>query len=634
MEPSRSVEHNGAMRAALDESSAETPGVRTLERAVIRFAGDSGDGMQVTGNQFTATAAAVGNDLATLPDFPAEIRAPAGTLPGVSGFQIQFASDEVFTPGDRPDVLVAMNPAALKANLADLQPSGMVIVNTDSFKEIDLKKAGCATNPLEDGSLDGYQVVRVELTRLTRAALSQTGLSSQITDRCKNFFALGMTYYLYHRPLDVTSRWIEKKFAGKPELIDANRTALKAGHAYCEATEVFRSTFRVPAAKLAPGTYRNISGNQALALGFVAASQKSGLKLFQGSYPITPASDLLHELSMYKNFGVVTFQAEDEISAIGSAIGAAFAGALGITSTSGPGMALKSEFLNLAIMTELPLVVVDVQRAGPSTGMPTKTEQADLFTALFGRFGESPCIVIAAASPSDCFDSAYEACRLAVKHMTPVILLADGFIANGAEPWRLPRVEALPEIEVKFRTEAQGFTPYLRDPETLARPWALPGTPGLEHRIGGLEKSEGSGNVSYDPKNHERMVHLRAEKVARVADDIPEAQVDGSDMGGLLVIGWGSTYGAITSAVRRARDAGRQVSQLHLRHLNPLPRNLEQVLTRYETVLVPEINLGQLAFVLQGRFLRPIVCLNKVQGSPFTSGEILDRILELTSGRA
>jgi 2-oxoglutarate ferredoxin oxidoreductase subunit alpha len=602
----------------------------TVERVVVRFAGDSGDGMQLTGSQFTSTTAAAGNDLATLPDFPAEIRAPAGTLPGVSGFQIQFAAEQVFTPGDRPDVLVAMNPAALKANLRDVRPNGIVIVNTDSFKESDLRKAEYATNPLEDGTLDGYQVFAVELTRLTRAALQDVDLPTQSIDRCKNLFALGMMYFLYHRPLEVTAHWIETKFAGKPRLVEANQTALKAGYAYCDANELFRSTYKVPAAKLEPGTYRNISGNQAMALGFVAASTESRLPLFLGSYPITPASDVLHELSLYKNFGVVTFQAEDEIGAIGAAIGASFAGSLGICSTSGPGMALKSELLTLAIMVELPLVVVNVQRAGPSTGMPTKTEQADLMQSLFGRFSESPCLVLAARSPSDCFETTYEACRLAVKFMTPAIVLSDGFIANGAEPWKLPLVESLPEFRVAFRSSTEGFEPYGRSTETLARPWALPGTPGLEHRVGGLEKSHGAGHVSYDPANHERMVELRAEKVLRAADDVALAEPDGDPEGGLLVVGWGSTYGAITSAVRRARRAGHRVSHLHLRHLSPLPRNLGEVLDRYERILVPEINLGQLALLLQGRYLRPVERLNKVQGLPFTASEIEERIHELT----
>jgi len=606
----------------------------TLERVVIRFAGDSGDGMQLTGSQFTATTAAAGNDLATLPDFPAEIRAPAGTQAGVSGFQIQFAAEEVFTPGDQPDVLVAMNPAALKSNLRELPPNGLLIVNADAFRETDLKKAGYSANPLEDGTVDGFQVFKIELTRLTRAALAEIDLPVQAIDRCKNFFALGLMYYLYNRPLDITSRWVEQKFAGKPELIEANLTALQAGFAYGEASELFRSTYEVPAARLEPGTYRNISGNQAVSLGFVAASTQSGLPLFLGSYPITPASDVLHELSLYKNFGVTTFQAEDEIAAIGSAIGASFAGSLALTSTSGPGVALKSEFLSLAIMVELPLVILNVQRAGPSTGMPTKTEQADLLQAIFGRFGEAPCIVMAARSPSDCFETAYEACRLSVKHMTPVILLSDGFIANGSEPWRVPQVSDLPEFPVQFHEDPEGFQPYSRDPGTLARPWALPGTPGLEHRLGGLEKWDGSGNVSYDPQNHEHMVDLRAKKVERVADDIPPAELDGEDEGGLLVIGWGSTYGAITSAVRRARDAGRRVTQLHLRYLSPLPRDLEEVLTRYDRVLVPEINLGQLALLLQGRFARKVEKLNKVQGLPFSTGEIFDRIVELTEADA
>ncbi len=610
--------------------SNSTPEVEQLDRVVIRFAGDSGDGMQLTGSQFTTTAAAVGNDLATLPDFPAEIRAPAGTLPGVSGFQIQFASEEVFTPGDQPDVLVAMNPAALRANLGDMPANGIVIVNTDSFKENDLKKAGYTSNPLEDGTVDAFRVFPIRLTQLTRAALKDVDLPTRTVDRSKNLFALGMMYYLYRRPLDITNNWIAEKFAGKDKIIQANQQALKAGFAYCEATEVFHATYEVPAAKLRPGTYRNVSGNQALALGFVAASQQSGLPLFQGSYPITPASDLLHELSLYKNFGVVTFQAEDEISAIGAAVGAAFAGSLGLSSTSGPGMALKSEFLSLAIMTELPLVVVDIQRAVPSTGMPTKTEQADLLQSIFGRFGESPCVVIAASTPADCFNVAYEACRLAVRHMTPVIVLSDGFIANGTEPWRLPKVDELPAIPVEFRTDPEGFLPYMRDPETLARPWAIPGTPGLEYRIGGLEKQDVSGNVDYDPANHERMVKARAEKVARVADDIPPAEPVGDAGDKLLVIGWGSTYGAIKSAVNRARNEGRGVSQLHLRHLNPFPRNLGQVLERYERILVPEINLGQLALVLQGRFVRKVTHLNRVRGRPFKASEFLEPIREIT----
>lgn len=602
----------------------------SLDRVVVRFAGDSGDGMQLTGTQFTSTAAAVGNDVATFPDFPAEIRAPAGTLPGVSGFQIQFAAEDVFTPGDRPDVLVAMNPAALRANIEDLAPGGILIVNVDSFKRNDLRKAGCDTNPLEDGTVDGYRVFPVELTSHTRAALESLELPTRTVDRCKNFFALGMMYYLYNRPLDVTSAWIEKKFKSRPELIAANAAALKAGRAYCEATELFPETYRVRAAKLPAGTYRNVSGNQSLALGFVAAAHRSGLELFQGSYPITPASDLLHELSVFKNHGVMTFQAEDEIAAIGAAVGASFAGSLAITSTSGPGMALKGEFLSLAIMVELPLVVVNVQRAGPSTGMPTKTEQADLLQSVYGRFCEAPCIVLAARSPADCFETAFEACRLTLEHMTPVILLSDGFIANGSEPWNLPEPDALPAIRARREIPTDGFVPYARDPETLARVWPLPGTPGLEHRIGGLEKTDGAGDVSYDPENHERMVHLRADKVERVARDIPPAVPEGDESGRLLVVGWGSTYGAITSAVRRARLDGRSVSHLHLRHLHPLPQNLEEVLGRFETILVPEINLGQLSFLLQGRFCREVESLNKVQGRPFRASEIEERIIELT----
>ena len=617
---------------ARDRKPPSKEHVETLSRVVIRFAGDSGDGMQLTGTQFTATAAAIGNDLATFPDYPAEIRAPAGTLPGVSGFQVNFSSEDIFTPGDAPDVLVAMNPAALKANVKELRAGGILIVNTDAFKETDLVKAGYAKNPLEDGSLAAYRLHEVDITRLTRAALKETGLPQRVQDRCKNFFALGMMYYLYHRPMDVSIQWIENKFAKKPEIAAANKLALKGGYAYCEATEVFQVTYEVPKAKLEPGTYRNVSGNQALTLGFVAAAHNAGRRLFLGSYPITPASDILHEMSQYKNFGVVTFQAEDEIAAIGSALGAAFAGDIGLTATSGPGMALKMEFIGLAIMVELPLVVVDIQRGGPSTGLPTKTEQADLLQAMFGRPSEAPCIVLAARSSSDCFSVAYEATRLAIKHMTPVILLSDGYIANGAEPWKLPRIEDLPPIDVAFRTDPAGFLPFARDPETLARPWAIPGTPGLEHRIGGIEKADGTGNVSYDASNHERMVHLRAEKVQRVALDIPPAQVDG-DRDGLLVLGWGSTYGAITGAVRHARADGRRVGHLHLRHLNPLPRDLGDVLARYDRVLIPEMNLGQLAFIVRARFLRDVVQLNKVQGQPFKESEILSKIEELAPAK-
>jgi 2-oxoglutarate ferredoxin oxidoreductase subunit alpha len=523
-----------------------------------------------------------------------------------------------------------MNPAALRANVADLQPNCIVLANVDAFKDTDLRKAGYEKNPLEDGSLDSFRLFKVELTRLTRAALTEVDLPTRSVDRCKNFFALGIMYYLYQRPIDVTLAWIEEKFKNKPTLIEANQLALKAGVAFCEATEVFEHVYEIPAAELESGTYRNVSGSQALALGFVAASQTSGLSLFQGSYPITPASDLLHELSLYKNFGVVTFQAEDEIAAIGAAIGASFAGALGITSSSGPGIALKGEFIGLATMVELPLVVVDVQRAGPSTGMPTKTEQADLMQAIHGRFSESPCVVVAVTSPADSFAMAYEACRLALTHMTPVILLSDGFIANGTEPWKLPDIASLAAIDVPFHTDPETFEPYRRDPKTLVRPWALPGTPGCEHRLGGLEKEDGSGNVSYDAANHEKMVRLRAEKIERINEDIPELDVDGPDSGELLVLRWGSTYGAIPSAVRRARAAGHAVSQAHLRYLNPFPKNLGDVLSRFEKVLVPEINMGQLALLLQGRFLKKIESQTKVNGLPFGANEILNRIVEVS----
>ncbi|HEX6851146.1 MAG TPA: 2-oxoacid:acceptor oxidoreductase subunit alpha [Candidatus Polarisedimenticolaceae bacterium] len=617
------------MSTSTTDSAHPKHHVEKVDRVVIRFAGDSGDGMQLTGTQFTATAAAVGNDLATFPDYPAEIRAPAGTIPGVSGFQVNFSSEDIFTPGDAPDVLVAMNPAALKVNVKDLKPNGIIIVNTDSFKDTDLAKAGYHKNPLEDGSLAAFRVHPVEITRLTRTALKDTGLPQRIQDRCKNFFALGMMYYLYNRSMEVSLKWIDDKFGKTPDMAEANKLSLKAGYAYCEATELFQATYEVPAAKLKAGTYRNIAGNQALALGFVTAAKKAGVPLFLGSYPITPASDILHELSGFKHYGVTTFQAEDEIAAIGAAIGASFAGQIGLTTTSGPGMALKMEFIGLAIMTELPLVIVNIQRGGPSTGLPTKTEQADLFQAVFGRPGEAPLIVLAAKSPSDCFELAYEAVRLATKHMTPVILLSDGFIANGAEPWRLPKLSDLPPITVNYRRDPDGFFPYLRDPETLARPWALPGTPGLEHRIGGLEKADGVGNISYDPANHERMIHLRAEKVNRVAKDFPPAEVEG-DQDGLLVIGWGSTWGAITGAVRRARAEGRKVGHLHLRHLNPFPENLGEVLSHYDRVLVPEINLGQLAFILRGTFLKDVTPMTKVQGQPYRESEILDRIREMT----
>jgi len=610
--------------------TGRAPEMQKLEEVVIRFAGDSGDGMQVTGGQFTTTSALAGNDLATYPDFPAEIRAPAGTLPGVSAFQVRIADYDIHTPGDAPDVLVAMNPAALKVNLADLRRNGILIVNTDEFEARNLKKAGYVANPLEDGSLAAWRVFPVPLATLTRRALEGSGLDAKSQERCKNFFALGMAYWLYSRPLEATMVWLEKKFGARPELAAANVQVLKAGWNYCDITEAFQVRYEVEPAHLAPGHYRNVTGNTALALGFVAASRKSGLPLFQGAYPITPASDLLHELAQYKQFGVTTFQAEDEIAAICAAIGAAFGGALAITSTSGPGLALKSEAMNLAVMTELPLVVIDIQRGGPSTGLPTKTEQADLLQALFGRNGESPIPVLAASSPADCFGRALEACHWATRYMTPVLLLSDGYLANGSEPWKLPELTELPDFPARFRDDPAGFAPYLRDPETLARPWAIPGTPGLEHRIGGLEKQDGSGNVSYDPENHERMVHLRAEKVARIAREIPPLEVHGdADGGPLLVLGWGSTAGAITGAVNQARRQGLKVSRAHLHHLNPFPANLGDVLSRFERVLVPEMNLGQLALLLQGRFLKRIDSYSKVQGKPFFRNDVLDKIHEL-----
>ncbi len=602
-----------------------------LESAVIRFAGDSGDGMQITGSQFTNTTALFGNDLATFPDFPAEIRAPAGTLPGVSGFQVHFGAKDVFTPGDAVDVLVAMNPAALKTNVGDLKRGGILIVNVDNFKEVDLKKAQVAVSPLEDHSLEGYRLFPVELTKLTRLALRDLGLDAKSMDRCKNFFALGMCYWLYNRSMDPTYRWLEDKFSKKPVLAEANKLALKAGYAYCDATEAFQVSYEVPPAKLAPGVYRNLSGNTALALGFVAASQKAGIPLFQGSYPITPASDILHELSMYKEFGVMTFQAEDEIAAMTSAIGAAYGGALAITTTSGPGMALKMEAIGLAIAVELPIVICDIQRGGPSTGLPTKTEQADLLQALFGRNSEAPVPVLAAATPGDCFWIALEASRIAIKYMVPVIVLSDGYLANGAEPWRIPELSELPEFPVRYRTEPEGFLPYARDAQTLARPWAVPGTPGLEHRVGGLEKQDGTGNVNYEPLNHERMIHLRAAKVEAVVQEVPDVVPAGDPEGELLLVGWGSTYGAITAALRAQREKGRRIGHVHLRHLHPLPRNLGEVLKRYRRIVVPEMNLGQLRWVLRAKYLVDAEGLNKVQGKPFKQSEIEAKIEEVLS---
>jgi 2-oxoglutarate ferredoxin oxidoreductase subunit alpha len=600
-----------------------------IDKAVIRFCGDSGDGMQITGSQFTNTVALYGNDLATFPDYPAEIRAPAGTLPGVSGFQVHFSSSDVFTPGDSVDALVAMNPAALKMNLADLRKNGILIVNLDAFKETDLRKAQMAANPLEDHSLDGYRLFPVELTRLTRVALQAIGLDTKSMDRCKNFFALGMCYWLYNRSMEATVRWIDDKFKSKPQLAEANKLALKAGYSYCEATEAFYISYEIPPAKLAPGVYRNISGNTALALGFIAASQRAGIPLFLGSYPITPASDILHELSQYKDFGVTTFQAEDEIAAITSAIGAAYAGALGITTTSGPGMALKTEALGLAVAVELPLVVCDIQRGGPSTGLPTKTEQADLLQALFGRNSEAPIPVVAPATPGDCFWVALEASRIALKHMVPVIILSDGYLANGAEPWKIPEVSELPEIPVHFASDPVGFQPYRRDPVTLARPWAIPGTPGLEHRIGGIEKQDVTGNVNYDPLNHEHMVRTRAAKVEVVADDIPDLVPEGDPSGELLIVAWGSTHGPVTAALKAQRAKGHRIGHVHLRHLNPMAKNLGELLKGYDQVLVPEMNMGQLIMILRAKFLIDAQGLNKIQGKPFKQSEIESKIEEM-----
>ena len=601
----------------------------TIDQAVIRFCGDSGDGMQITGSQFTNTVALYGNDLATFPDYPAEIRAPAGTLPGVSGFQVHFSSSNVYTPGDSVDVLIAMNPAALKMNLPDLKTNGILIVNSDDFGESDLRKAQITVSPLEDHSLDGYRLFAVQLTKLTRAALKDVGLDAKSMDRCKNFFALGMCYWLYNRSMDSTLHWLDDKFKNKPQLVTANKLAMQAGYSFCEATEAFQISYEIPPAKLSPGVYRNISGNAALALGFVAASQQAGIPLFLGSYPITPASDILHELSMYKDFGVTTFQAEDEIAAVSSAIGASYTGALAITTTSGPGMALKTEAIGLAVAVELPLVICDIQRGGPSTGLPTKTEQADLLQALYGRNSEAPVPVLAPSSPGDCFWVALEASRIAIKYMVPVIILSDGYLANGAEPWKIPTVAELPQIPVHFETNPEGFLPYKRNPSTLARPWAIPGTPGLEHRVGGIEKQDVTGNINYEPLNHEHMVRTRAEKVEGIAQDIPEIVPEGDQSGDLLIVAWGSTAGPITAAMKPMREKGHRIGHVHLRYLNPLPRNLGDILKRYKKVLVPEMNMGQLVMILRAKFLVDAESYGKIQGKPFKQSEIEAKIEEL-----
>ncbi len=608
------------------------------QRVVVRFAGDSGDGMQLTGNQFSLASVLAHRDISTLPEFPAEIRAPAGTLGGVSAFQIQVGGQDVLTPGDQPDVLVAMNPASLKVSLPELPRGALIIVNTDAFTPANLKKAGYTSNPLEDGSLRDYQVISVPITRLNREAVKDVeGLDKKFIDRSKNFFALGLVYWLFDLKPDPTLEWIDRKFGKRnPAVAEANKRALMAGYNYGITAELFQHRYRIPPVDFPPGTYRRITGNEALAMGLVTAAQKAGKMLFYGAYPITPASDILHHLAPLRHYDVLTFQAEDEIAAMAAAVGAAFAGAFAAVGTSGPGMLLKAEALNLAVMAELPLVVIDVQRGGPSTGLPTKVEQADLLMALFGRNGESPLVVVAPSTPADAFDMAIEAFRLAVRAMTPVVLLSDGFLANSSEPWRIPDPEDIPPIPVQHpsvRNNGGRFLPYKRDPETLARPWAIPGTPGLEHRIGGLEKEPETGNVSYDPQHHQRMVKERAEKIERLAGVIPEAEVFGPEEGDLLVVGWGSTFGAIREAVRQAQDQGLSVAHMHLRYLNPMPRNVGQVLKRYKRVLVPELNMGQLAWLLQARYRVPVEKLNKVQGRPFKTVEILKAIGQMVDGR-
>jgi 2-oxoglutarate ferredoxin oxidoreductase subunit alpha len=600
-----------------------------LETVTIRFAGDSGDGMQLTGTQFTNTSAVVGNDISTLPDFPAEIRAPAGSLPGVSGFQLNFSSTDIKTPGDQQNVLVAMNPAALKVNLPDLEEGGTLIINTDGFTPENLKYANYATNPLDDNSLAGYRVHKLPISTLNMNALKgNVELSRKEIDRSKNFFALGVLYWLYDRPMENTLNWIRSKFAKLPELAKANEIALKTGYNFADTTEVFTTHYTVKRAQIAPGKYRKITGNEATAIGFIAASQLAGQPLFYGSYPITPASDILHELSRHKSFGVKTFQAEDEIAAVCAAIGASFTGHVGLTGTSGPGVALKQEAIGLAVMTELPLVIVNVQRGGPSTGLPTKTEQADLFQAVWGRNGECPAIVVAPATPADCFHMAIEAVRLAFKYMSPVFYLSDGYLANGAEPWAIPEIDALPKIDVHFATDPATFMPYARDEATLARPFALPGTPGLEHRIGGIEKQHITGNVNYDPENHHLMVKLRQEKIDRAVNDIPLVEVMGEKTGKVLVLGWGSTYGSISSAVEKMQREGKSVSSAHLRHLNPFPRNLGEVLAGFDTVIVPEMNLGQLCTMIRARYLVDAVPFSKVKGRPFQIREMVRKVEE------
>ncbi|MEC7731150.1 MAG: 2-oxoacid:acceptor oxidoreductase subunit alpha [Candidatus Neomarinimicrobiota bacterium] len=606
---------------------------KTIDEAIIRFAGDSGDGMQLTGGRFTETTAILGNDLNTLPDFPAEIRAPAGSLAGVSAFQIKFSSRNTHTPGEQPDVLVAMNPAALKVHQKELIPGGTMIINTDAFTKKNLRFAGYESNPLEDGSLDDYfTLIPVEMNKMVTAACEGLDLSPKLVGRTKNFFALGILFYMYDRPLGTTEGWLKKKFAGKDDIIEANTRALNAGYNFGDTTELFMSRYKVAKASLPPGTYRNINGNFATSLGLLAAAEKSGLSLFYGGYPITPASDILHTLASWKHLGVQTFQAEDEIAGVSSVIGAAFTGSLAVTATSGPGIALKGEALGLAVITELPLVVVNVQRGGPSTGLPTKTEQSDLNQALYGRNGEAPMPVIAAATPGDCFFAAFEACRIALKYMTPVMFLSDGYLANGSEPWKIPDVDELEPIEVNFfdRPNANGdYLPYLRNEETLARPWAIPGTPGLEHRVGGIEKAENTGHVSYDPENHHKMVKLRQEKVDRIQNDIPETEVFGANHGDLLVLSWGGTFGACRSAVESMQEEGLNVSHVHLRWISPLPKDLGEILIHFKNVLVPEINLGQLLRLIRAEYLVDAQGLNLVRGRPIGAGKIIETVKKI-----
>lgn len=614
------------------DTPSDSPSKIELDHLIIRFAGDSGDGMQITGTQFTNTSALVGNDIATFPDFPAEIRAPAGTLAGVSGFQVHIGNVNIHTPGDEPDVLIAMNPAALKVNLPQLKANGLVVVNEDSFDERNLKLAGYATNPLDDQTLDGYQVVKATITKLTQLALDEFEMDSLSKRRCKNFFALGMVYWMYNRPLSYTEKWIREQFKKKPILIDANLKALQSGYNFGNTLEAFASTYEIKAAPIEPGTYRAITGNQATAWGLIAAKERSGLPLFYGTYPITPASDVLHELSKHKQFGVITFQAEDEIAAIASAIGSSFGGGLAVTASSGPGISLKAEAMGLAIKTELPLVILNVQRAGPSTGMPTKTEQADLLQAIYGRHGESPLCVVAAATPADCFNMVFEAARIALTHMTPVIFLSDGYIANGSEPWKIPASDDLPEIVAPFAKQRDGWMPFKRDEARLRREWAIPGMEGFEHRIGGIESQWETGNISYVPENHERMSHVRQAKIDRIADFIPEQEVFGAHSGDLAVLSWGGTYGAVYSAVDAAQKEGLSVSHIHLRYLNPFPKNLEALLKNFNKVMVAELNMGQLSRLIRDRFQIETMDLHKIQGQPFKIREVKAKITEIIKG--